>query len=88
LQRTLAASAAAAGCPVRVAAAGEAPWSSATFVGARHAITLEAEPSAAWAAWVDDLARGSLTIAGHVVAEMKVERRTSGVAVEVLTLEA
>ena len=47
LVRALETSAAAAGCAVRVTAAEERPWSSATFVGARHSVLVQGGPEAA-----------------------------------------
>ena len=47
LARALGDSAAAAGCAVRVVAASERTWDSATFVGTRHLMRLEGSPGAA-----------------------------------------
>ncbi|MEI9928049.1 MAG: hypothetical protein WDN44_10600 [Sphingomonas sp.] len=55
LERALAASAGRARCPIRVTAAGSTRWASATFAGARHELTLAADPSPALDAWLAGL---------------------------------
>jgi hypothetical protein len=88
LVRALEASAIAAGCVVRATATEERPWSSATFVGARHAITVSGKPLAALAAWLSGLPDAGLSVPGHVVAELVIFRRDDGAEIEALTLEA
>ena len=73
LARALEASAAAAGCVVRVTSVRERPWSSATFIGAQHALVVEGAGAAEWLAGVSAAA---LDVPGHVVAELIVEGHT------------
>ena len=86
LARALEASAVAAGCAIRVTAARERPWSSATFVGTRHAVTLAGGPDAA--TWLAGLAGAALSVPGHVVAELLVHAVEGGAEIDALTLEA
>lgn len=86
LIRALEASAAAAGCPLTVTAATEQPWSSATFVGARHRLTIQA--GGGLTAWLDRLAAAPPALPGHVVAELVINRVVGGAQLEALTLEA
>lgn len=75
LMRAIVASAAAAGCVVEIAAAEERPWASATFVGARHRLTVDAAPSRAFDAWLAGLSDTELVMRGLIAAELTVERR-------------
>lgn len=84
LARALEASARAAGCRVAVASLGERPWSSATFVGARHVLTVAGEPAAAMADWLAGLADAVPVVPGHLVADLTVNGR----AIEALVLVA
>ena len=70
LARALQTSARLAGYAARVTEASDQPWSSATFSGARHALVLEGDGLAGWAA---TLAEATLVVPGHVVAELRVE---------------
>lgn len=88
LRRALAASARAAGCTVRMEDAVEQPWSSATFVGTRHRIVLEARASVAFTTWLANIAAADLAMPGQVIADIKGERSGDFILVTALTLEA
>ena len=49
---------------------------------------LEGDLSNALAGWLEGLARAELSLPGHVVAEVVVERCPAGVRIDALTLEA
>lgn len=93
LSRVIEQSAGVAGCPVRVAANGRRRWASATFSGARHAMTISAIPTAQFDRWLGGLADADLSVRGHLVADLKIMavRRSAeqlSADIEVLTLEA
>lgn len=93
LERALAQSAERAGCAVAVVDSDWDRWASATFVGARHVMTLTGEDSDRLTAWLSGLAEADLPIRGHLVADVKVMRveRRDGRAtarIEALTVEA
>ena len=88
LARALEAGARGAGCAVRVAAASERSWASATFTGAHHLLTLEAVPSPALTAWLRSLPNAQFVLPGHVVADLTVRGVPDGAEVSALTLEA
>jgi hypothetical protein len=93
LERALVASAAAAGCPVTIRAADWTRWSSATFTGARHELTLEAPASLALNAWTAALPEAEFRLRGHIVADLCVARRQRRgdqvtLSLEVLTVES
>ena len=88
LVRALEGMARSAGCHVRVAAASEHPWTSATFIGARHALLLEAAPSPALAQWLAGLVDAEVAVPGHLVADLAVEPVPGGARVRALTLLA
>lgn len=92
LERALVASAARAGCPVRVTAADWTRWASVTFAGARHTLTLAAQACPALHAWLAALPEEEFALRGHLVADVTVEsmRRAGSdatVVLEVLTVE-
>jgi hypothetical protein len=92
LARAIEASAQRAGCPVRVAASDWTRWASATFTGARHELTLEADGSTALDTWLAELPETELPIRGHLVADLVVTsvRRVEAMAtirLEALTVE-
>ena len=92
LVRALEASARRAGCPVRMSASDWTRWASATFTGARHEVTVEADESGALDTWLTELPEAELPIRGHLVADIIVSsvRRGNGVAtirLEALTVE-
>ncbi len=92
LDRAVIADAARVGVTVSVVASGATRWASATFVGARHRLTLSSEETDAAAAWLDGLADADLPLRGHLVADLIVVDRTVADArftgtIEVLTVE-
>ncbi|MEO7691054.1 MAG: hypothetical protein ABIS51_17365 [Sphingomonas sp.] len=92
LVRALEANARRAGCPVRLNASDWTRWASATFTGARHEVTLEAEESGALDGWLTELPEADLPIRGHLVADVIITsvRRAGGLAtirLEALTVE-
>ncbi len=88
LERTLVASAAAAGVALSVEGARATEWASATFVGARHHLRLALSGGAAAVAdWLDALPETELPMPGHLVADLIVTARGDGTAaIEVLTV--
>jgi hypothetical protein len=92
LRRALEASAEAAGCAVVALDGDWRRWASATFVGARHLLTLSATPGPALDAWLAALGDTDLRLRGHLVADLAVEhvRRAADqvtVSLEALTVE-
>ena len=92
LERALLADAARAGLAVGVVAATSRRWASATFIGARHLLTLEGSWDDAVTAWLTDLADADLPLRGHLVADLivaAVARTDTGftAAIEALTVE-
>jgi hypothetical protein len=92
LVRAIEASAKRAGCTVRMKASDWTRWASATFTGARHELSLEADESGALDGWLAELPEAELPIRGHLVADVVVSsvRRAEGVAtirLEALTVE-
>ena len=92
LARALLAAASAAGCTVTIAESDWMRWSSATFTGARHMVTLAAETSAAFDTWFAALPEAEFALRGHLVADVAILRvRREGNAVtaelEILTVE-
>lgn len=93
LSRALAASAAAAGCPIEPVRGEWRHWASATFVGARHNLTISAPASPALDSWLAGLAEADFALAGHLVADLVVkavrrEGETVEVEIEALTVES
>lgn len=93
LERALAESAARAGCPIRIAAADWQRWASATFAGARHALTLESAASPTFDSWLAALPEAEFALRGNLVADLTVDSRTRAgdvavARIEVLTVEA
>lgn len=67
-------------------------WASATFVGARHALTLAGDWSECADRWLVNLPEAELPIPRHLVAEVVVKRRLHdstrfSATVEALTVE-
>ena len=92
LVRAIEANALRAGCPVRMSASDWTRWASATFTGARHNLTLEADESGVLDGWLTELPETDLPIRGHLVADIVVMsvQRAKGVAtvrLEALTVE-
>lgn len=87
LERRLRIAAEAAGAVVTVGESDWTRWASATFVGARHRVTISGS-GGAFDAWVAGLAEAELPLRGHLVADVAVVARTGdAVVVEVLTVE-
>ena len=86
LLRALQASAAAAGCAVELAHAGERPWATATFAGARHRVQATAEP-AALLRWLSMLPEADLPLSGWFVADCMAEVTGGEAMIELLVLE-
>lgn len=59
-------------CPVATRAATTTAWSSATFSGARHALTLAAAGSPALDAWIGGLAEADFSLPRHLIADVVV----------------
>lgn len=76
LARALRLAAAAAGCRVRVAANEGRDWSSATFTGMQHRITLVAEDMPWFDEWLSALPEIDVPLTGHFVSDLTIERRT------------
>lgn len=92
LERALAVAAEAAGCPIAVAASDWTRWASATFSGARHALTLTAGASPMLDCWLVGLSEAEFALRGYLVADINVTRMTRDgsvvtVAIEALTVE-
>lgn len=92
LERALGAHGEAAGCAVEIAASDWTRWASATFVGARHLITLKCTASAELEAWLAALPDADFALRGHLVADLVIERvHRQGdavtVSLEILTVE-
>lgn len=92
LERALLAMADGAGCPIEIGHAKMTPWASATFVGARHVLGLDAAASPLLDAWLATLAEAEFTLRGHLVADVHVAStsRDGGrvrVSLEALTIE-
>lgn len=73
LARALRLTAAAAGCPVRVAANDGRDWSSATFTGMQHRITLIGEDTPRFDQWLSTLPEIDIPLTGHIVSDLTIE---------------
>lgn len=92
VDQTVLTSAARAGCTASITASGWRRWASATFVGARHSITIQLLPEAAADAWLAGLSEAGFVLRGNLVADLKVaavRRATDALAadLEILTVE-
>ena len=92
LDRALVAAAAAAGCPIAIATSDWTRWASATFTGARHAITLTAGANPMLDGWLAGLSEAEYRLRGYLLADINVMRMTreggvATVAIEALTVE-
>lgn len=81
-----------ASCPVRIIDSEWTRWSSATFDGGRHKLSLDATDSPALDKWIGTLSEARLPMLGLLVADVAVRsvRRAEGVAtieIEALTVE-
>lgn len=92
VERALVAGAEAAGCAVTIPRSDVERWASATFVGARHALTLTGTHSVALGAWLAALPEAEFSLRGHLVADLQVTKvsrdgDTVAALLEVLTVE-
>lgn len=92
LARALTASALASGVAMAIEEHRSHPWASATFVGTQHALTLAAAPTAALGSWIAALPDADLSLAGHLIASIAVDRieeagGAAALSLTVLTLE-
>lgn len=92
LERALIAAAEAAGCPIAIASADWTRWASATFTGARHALTVTAAASPLLDQWLVGLSEAEFALRRYLVADIHVVRMTredgvATVALEALTVE-
>ncbi len=87
LERRLRIAAEAAGVTLTIPQSDWTRWASATFVGAKHRLTL-ASGDTGFAAWLAALGEAELPLRGHLVADVAVLGVAGGEAeVEVLTVE-
>lgn len=92
LRHALAANARAADATITITRSMATHWASATFSGARHEIDLSAIASDPVERWLEELPETELTLAGHLVADLKIVAvRQVGneltMTIEVLTVE-
>jgi len=92
LSRALHEAATRAGCPIELVSADWTRWASATFVGARHVLTLSAASGAAFEKWLEELPESDFALRGHIVADLVIEGvrrdlRVTFATIEVLTVE-
>ncbi len=92
LERALVEAAREMGIGAEVAAADRVRWASATFVGARHRLTLSAASGPALDAWLAALPEHEFDLSGHLVADLVIDaiRRMGDraeIEIEVLTVE-
>lgn len=72
LERALVRAGELAGCPVSVSEGIWERWASATFVGARHHVTLTLARTDAGEAWLAALSEAELSVRGHLLADLLV----------------
>lgn len=92
IERALVAHGQAAGCAVAITQADMVRWASATFVGARHVLTLYARASPSLDRWLAGLPEAEFGLRGHLVADLVVVRTVRDgdavtVSLEILTVE-
>jgi hypothetical protein len=92
LERALLADAALCGAAVEIDAAAARRWASATFVGARHRVTLSGPADRATLRWISSLPEAEFALRGHLVADLVVESHERSAerfraTIEVLTVE-
>lgn len=92
LARALLAHAAQARCAIILETCDSTRWSSATFAGARHRVSLTAPARPALDAWLAALPEADLPMRGHLVADLAVHTGavsgdTASVTIEALTVE-
>lgn len=86
LLRTLARSAAEAGCDAILSHEGETPWATLTFTGARHTVRAAAD-AAPLSRWLAMLPEADLPLGGHFVASCAAELSGGTAVIELLVLE-
>ena len=92
LERALLAAADAAGCPVAVVTSDWTRWASATFTGARHSLTLTAQPGPRLDQWLVGLSEAEFALRNYLLADLVVTRMSRDgdrvtIALEALTVE-
>lgn len=88
LQRALSRSADQAGCPIEWVTSDWERWASATFVGARHRLTLTLAEGAASENWLAGLDEAEVELRGHLLADLVVTGAEHGGGHIAVTLEA
>lgn len=88
LMRAIDADARRAGCAVTLARAETKRWASATFVGARHELTVEAPDTPGLDAWLDALPAAELPVRAQLVADLVVKGVTRQAGVATVAIEA
>jgi len=89
LVRALRVSASEAGIDVLLVSATEHPWASATYVGARHQVTLGIPANPARHRWLAGLAEAELPMHGHIALPPAIlSTDDERVLLEVVTLES
>lgn len=63
-------------------------WASATFVGARHRLSLDGPDDAAFAHWLAGLPEADLPIRGHLVADLAIVSATRAAGRATARMEA
>ena len=79
-----------AGVVLAIRSIGSRPWASATFVGTRHRIALEAQPGPARDGWIAGLPDAEWEVRGHLVVDLVVDRVVPGdmaLSISILTIE-
>lgn len=87
LVRALALHALAAGCSVTILDARSHPWSSATFKGERHRITVALPADGAATAWLAGLPEAEFRLSGLLVADVAVRGTGATREIEMLVLD-
>ena len=88
LERALLAAAEAAGCPAIVVTSDWTRWASATFTGARHSLTLTAQPSPRLDRWLVGLSEAEFSLRNYLVADLMVTRMCRDGDLVTVTIEA
>ena len=88
LARALIASSIAAGCDATVTAQDSRPWASATYIGARHVVTLSSPACVTRYRWLAALTDIELPVRGHIALPPAILRADDDtVVLEVVALE-
>jgi len=70
LKKALSRSAREAGISITHVAEKTSPWSSCSFVGGRHEVTISADPGEQLGDWLEGLNQDSFTVPGYVLADL------------------